>query len=192
MDNLHKLRRPGACRAFFAKMGCMKLNEQDDVNGAFRKHRHDVLNGLQLVKAYMQLNKPVEAMDALDRLSNWLRSLSVIQAQCMDSNLLWAAAQCPHICVEDVQLSPLTGPFLKEVMECLVWLDACANEQGVRRMSVRLGETGASYALNQGQVRKISVQLDATEETMAWWNNRPTGDFGVHKWMHVEVSCCMK
>lgn len=173
-------------------MGCVKLNEHTDVGDAFRKHRHDVMNGLQLVKAYMQLNKPVEAMSALDRLANWLRSLSVIQAQSMDSNLLWAAAQCPHLCIEGVQLSALTAPLLQELVACLGCLDACANEQGIRRMSIRLGEIEDSVDANQGMVRKISVEIDETEETMAWWNNKPSGDIGVHNWPHVEVSCGVK
>jgi hypothetical protein len=69
---------------------------------SLRRHRHDVLNGLQLVKAYLQLGKSDQALGALDRLAEWLQSIARIQAKGHVPELVRAAMECPHVRVQSL------------------------------------------------------------------------------------------
>lgn len=163
------------------------MGSSGNAQEAFRRHRHDVMNGLQLVKAYMQLNRPGDAMEALNRLADWLSSLSAIQASItgLQACVLWAAAECPHVWLTSLLGSPPSDVAAEELSDCLRWLDEQANAQGIRVMRVQLqtGQTRAEDPISDGLV----VHVEKTKETTAWWHN--TGNHGtdLHSWEHVEL-----
>jgi hypothetical protein len=70
-----------------------------DTVAAFRRHRHDVLNELQLIRAYLQLGQTERAQSVLDRTAAWLQSLTKWNANLGPSgeSLVWNASICPNI-----------------------------------------------------------------------------------------------
>ncbi|WP_067848232.1 Spo0B domain-containing protein [Alicyclobacillus mali (ex Roth et al. 2021)] len=94
---------------------------------AFRRHRHDVLNQLQIVRALIQMNRADRAIAAIDRIAAWLQSLGRVQ-QAVPAGaeaIVWALAVCPHIVVDeiDVQGAP-HGDALAEWISCMTELEA--------------------------------------------------------------------
>ncbi|WP_206831031.1 Spo0B domain-containing protein [Alicyclobacillus fructus] len=72
----------------------------------FRRHRHDVLNQLQIVRALIQMNRTDRAIAALDRLAEWLQSLGRVQQVLPRTAeaMLWTLASCPHVWVDDIRV----------------------------------------------------------------------------------------
>jgi hypothetical protein len=83
----------------------MDVSEEKDATwlSSFQKHRHDVLNSLQLVQGYLQLDKTNAALTSLHKLSRWLHSLSLLQSRLPESAaaLFQIAITCPHVIVEE-------------------------------------------------------------------------------------------
>lgn len=103
-------------------------HEQGSAKDAFRIHRHDVQNSLQLVRAYLQLDRPERALFAVMDLSNWLTSLSLVQSkfEFAPSQVLWTAAQCPHVRLTQADLVTKWTRARSHVL-CDIW--TFANEQ---------------------------------------------------------------
>lgn len=156
---------------------------------AFHRHRHDVMNGLQLVKAYLQLHKPVEAMAAVDRLALWLHSLSELQAHLHEENLnlLWTAAQCPRVLIHSLDVLDLSDAVQLELSACLLWLEEQANEQGIHVMKIQL--LGRQSLHGCTDEVEVLVHIVATEETAAWWHNITDDGTNLHTWSHVQLRC---
>lgn len=139
--------------------------ERDAATRAFRVHRHDVQNHLQLVKAYIQLNRPSDALSAVDRLAHWLTSLSLVQNHLGGESaaILWAAAQCPNIVIEQLMgPPPLYEVHADTVVELLTRL------QGV------LAETGTNVKLSlrvTANDTPVFVEISGAEEIRHVWNN---------------------
>ncbi|SIS63628.1 Spo0B domain-containing protein [Alicyclobacillus vulcanalis] len=77
---------------------------------AFRRHRHDVLNQLQIIRALVQMDRPDRALAAIDRLAEWLQSLGQAQ-QAVPSgaeSMVWTLACCPHVMV-DLRVETMPG-----------------------------------------------------------------------------------
>ncbi|WP_198849777.1 Spo0B domain-containing protein [Alicyclobacillus sp. SO9] len=81
------------------------MSEEKDASWlkSFQKHRHDVLNSLQLVQGYLQLERTGAALTSLHKLSRWLHSLSLLQSHLPESavTLFQVAMTCPHVIVEE-------------------------------------------------------------------------------------------
>ncbi|ACV58826.1 Spo0B domain-containing protein [Alicyclobacillus acidocaldarius] len=78
---------------------------------AFRRHRHDVLNQLQIVRALIQMNRADRAIAAIDRLAEWLQSLGRVQQAVLPSAelMVWTLASCPHVVVADILVEEAPG-----------------------------------------------------------------------------------
>lgn len=113
--------------------------------GAFRIHRHDVLNSLQLVRAYIQLDRVDRALSAVTDLSAWLQSLSLAQAVFAESaeSLLWTASACSRARLAEVVDAPRWTPTLRRDVG-QVWITV--NDQvaliGADAVKLRLRGTG--------------------------------------------------
>lgn len=109
---------------------------------AFRHHRHDVMNFLQVVRAYVQLGRTEGAIEAVDRLAEWLKSLSLWQSKVQqeDACLVWHAATCPQVwlteaprvCLNDLQRDQLRAIWSR--------LNTLAQSLGIRAFQVRWEE----------------------------------------------------
>ena len=103
---------------------------------AFRLHRHDVLNDLQLIRAYIQMGRPEQALGAVDHLADWLASLGIVQNMFGDlyNELFWLMATCAYVRIAD-GVQPLlsgAGRHLEEFKRVVVWLNQQAQMHGVK------------------------------------------------------------
>lgn len=126
---------------------------QTVANAALRVHRHEILNGLQLVRAYIQLERPERALSAISDLSQWLQSLSLAQSafEADAPELLWLAAECSRVRIATVE----DGVHWTESAVTLLadfwrWLHEQAGAVGAGpfRLEIRGGE-----AVNRASVR---------------------------------------
>ncbi|WP_258110812.1 Spo0B domain-containing protein [Alicyclobacillus sp. SP_1] len=53
------------------------MNDSEDIWKSLDLHRHEVLNALQLIRAYGQLGKTESQLAQVDRLAEWIHSLSL-------------------------------------------------------------------------------------------------------------------
>lgn len=101
----------------------MPSSELVSTNGeSFRRHRHDVLNALQLVRGYVQMGQTDKAIGVVDRTAAWLQSLSRwhVNGQADAEQLMWTASVCSNIILDDfvcldveyADLAPLTSWLL--------------------------------------------------------------------------------
>lgn len=105
---------------------------------AFQSHRHDIQNYLQLIKAYLQLQKPDRVSIAIDECSDWLAALSALQNSLSETEyeLFWTAVSCSHlrIRIEDLQTS-LARDML---CDALVRLDEWTVEHNMKYITVEV------------------------------------------------------
>jgi|GEM_PF-4757647 len=106
-----------------------------------RKHRHDVLNLLQVAQGYLQLQRPEVALSSLRQLSDWLNSLSALQSaiRSTETPVYQAALTCPHVFVRRFACERvLTEAESDCVADLLEALDERAAEVGALEISVVL------------------------------------------------------
>lgn len=137
----------------------MSEDETDGPLSAFRHHRHDVVNFLQVMRAYTQLGKVEQALESLDLLAEWLKSLSVLQNSITseNANLVWHAATCPHVLLGSAPNLSL-GPERTELMEIWSWLNASAEELGVRAFYIEIVETALCTSSNADAAYILSAR----------------------------------
>lgn len=129
-----------------------------ETRDAFRKHRHDVLNYMQLFKAYVQLGQPERALASVDQCANWLGSLSSLQTATtpLFDPLFWAATCCPHLTVRGHQLNE--GLFsgsksgVTQAADALVWLETAVSEHNMEGLTVTVKPT------IDGQMLELDVE----------------------------------
>lgn len=149
---------------------------------AFRHHRHDVQNVLQLIKAYIQIGKPDRALSAVDQLAEWLNSLSIQQAAHLPDGIFWALASSSHVrlvweCNEEVHPS-----VVSDVCACVERLEQFASEHSVQTICVTVRHPESSE--NRGAIAHVLV--DIREDLCHSWHN-------VHEemsWQHLMVETC--
>lgn len=143
---------------------------------AFRKHRHDVINGLQMVRAYIQLNRPERALAAMDDVSNWLASLSLWTTISADSyaNLTWIAAICPRILLcATPNAMLLQNHQAASLARMLPEWDEAASILGVKCVRLRL---------ENGHVQDIlRIVVEAAQEMRSWWDTESR----VYEHLHI-------
>ncbi|MCL6548749.1 MAG: Spo0B domain-containing protein [Alicyclobacillus sp.] len=142
---------------------------------AFRIHRHDVLNGLQLIRGYIQLDRPAQAIASIDRLTAWLHSLGVWHAQVEQcgAHLLWTAARCPYVHLTEVIRPPAWTDALRAgTAEVWSWLNDVASRHGSAGLAIRLsGEPRADVAVPAAAGReRVRLELVQGEEVRGWWH----------------------
>lgn len=73
----------------------------------FRRHRHDVLNELQLVRGYLQMGQSDKAVAVIDRTAAWIQSLSrwQINGAVNGEQWMWGASICPNITLAEIDCS---------------------------------------------------------------------------------------
>ncbi len=137
-----------------------------DASEAFRRHRHDVMNSLQLVKAYIQMEKPDKALHAVNDLANWLQSLSLVQMHSTEPQLLWTAAQCPRVrfahVAEDILLRKGESAELCRLLEKL------------ESLAAQCGQATATLSITSPVDRchpPLHITVSLGEELRDSWNN---------------------
>ena len=157
---------------------------------AFRRHRHEVLNALQLIKGYIQLGHPDRALHSVDRLAVWLTGLSRWHTVCpAQDSLLWQAAGQSSVALAAVvpdQPPWRCSPGLeRDLLAAWQWLQGQAAELGGSQpwqVTLRAGQ-------RQGEILE-GVELDVarTENTGRWWDNLQTNGM-TQPWSHVVLGC---
>lgn len=98
---------------------------------AFREHRHDVLNSLQLIRAYIQVARYSDAIRVIDTTAAWLQSLSQWQTRCKESGLVWTASRCPHLILSKLDEGMnWTENMLCETIQVLETMERTVAERG--------------------------------------------------------------
>jgi len=113
---------------------------QQDLLGAFRHHRHDVVNSLQVIRAYIQMGRSEKAVQSVDELAAWLRSLAVWQA-CVgtqDEELVWNAAVCPNLQLVSAPRITFAETQRREVKQAWLWLNEFAQVKGNKFIYIKL------------------------------------------------------
>lgn len=142
----------------------------------FRAHRHDVLNELQLIRAYLQMERPAQAVAVVDRLSTWLQSLTTwqINAGTFGEQLMWTAAVCPHVLLESFACHK--EPDDKAVEQFGKWLLTWNDELSIHgqrgRMRVSVDEHGFH----------VVCSGEGWERFDEWVRIYPALDFVVNRW----------
>ncbi|WAH44266.1 Spo0B domain-containing protein [Alicyclobacillus fastidiosus] len=134
----------------------MMENEHDTYEAnAFRRHRHDVLNELQLIRGYLQLGQMERALGVVDRTAGWLQSLTNWQtsSDSVGEWLMWEAATCPNLLLQKINVTGEPGAeFLTRFAAWLRRVNDGAAQQGVRlEISVTLAEASACVRGRSGQ-----------------------------------------
>lgn len=99
----------------------------------YRKHRHDILNGLQLVQGYLQLQRYDAALESVGKLTKWLHSLSLLQSRldAGDEELFRVGAVSPHVLLRSLTKGRQLDPSEVAVLaKWWLWLDELAAENG--------------------------------------------------------------
>ncbi|CAM3798254.1 Spo0B domain-containing protein [Alicyclobacillus pomorum] len=137
-----------------------------DASEAFRRHRHDVMNSLQLVKAYIQMEKSDKALQAVNDLADWLKSLSLVQMRSTEPQLLWTAAQCPRVrfahVPEDVILRQGESA---EICRLLEKLESLAAQYGQALVKLSIASPVDRCHL------PLHITISLREELRDLWNN---------------------
>ncbi|MFB5191115.1 Spo0B domain-containing protein [Alicyclobacillus fastidiosus] len=123
----------------------MMQNEHDTYEAsAFRRHRHDVLNELQLIRGYLQLGQMERALGVVDRTAGWLQSLTNWQTSSasVGERLMWEAATCPNLLLRQIRFAGEPGAeLLTQFAAWLHGLNDGAAQQGIHlEISVTLTE----------------------------------------------------
>lgn len=106
-----------------------------------RKHRHDVLNMLQIAQGYLQMEKPQQALVSLRQLSEWLQSLSQLQGHMepVGTRLFQVACMCPHVIFASlVQHRELQVSEMNVLAELWTSLEEMSAEWDVGYIEVRI------------------------------------------------------
>lgn len=146
---------------------------------AIRMHRHDVLNHLQLVKGYLQLHRPDRALDSLNRLVEWLASLSTLQSQCVESfaKVLWTALACSHLRVEvHPETTSLPATLQNALSDALIWLEQATVVHNMEKLTVvltvneegLLGKVSHHGGLENTVPDELRVELASTFPGVRW------------------------
>lgn len=136
----------------------------------YRRHRHDVMNGLQVVRGYIQLNRPSDAIDAVDRLAAWLKSLTSIQ-QLVGAYGGWlsVASETPQVIVDYVSDAvEYTHNHDTQLTAVWHWLDGQCARAGVKVMVVRVLLRAGSTEAN-GVPAWVAVRILGTPAIEDWW-----------------------
>ncbi|WAH38975.1 Spo0B domain-containing protein [Alicyclobacillus dauci] len=109
---------------------------------SFRRHRHDVLNELQLVRGYLQMNQPEKAVRVVDRTAEWLQSLTRWQVSLdgVGEELMWVACMCPNVVLNAIKATEVPSPqILHSMKRWLSDVQVFLAEHGLRlHISVRV------------------------------------------------------
>ncbi|WP_041695250.1 Spo0B domain-containing protein [Alicyclobacillus acidocaldarius] len=131
---------------------------------SFRRHRHDVLNQLQIIRALIQMNRADRAIAAMDRLAEWLQSLGRVQ-QAVGSSaelVVWTLAACPHVVVDDILVEE--APDGDTVVQWISFLTELEERLALGGRSLRMKLRVSSNAL--------WVAWDARDLEVADWEER--------------------
>ncbi|WP_067932989.1 Spo0B domain-containing protein [Alicyclobacillus kakegawensis] len=134
----------------------------------FRQHRHDVLNGLQLVQGYLQLGKPDRALAALIELSGWLQGVSRAQSVAADSDweFVFAVATCASLELAACErLFPMDEPLLRELSHLWRALQQSLASSSVPRLRVQVYGTAEPGVPS----RSADVVLMGDPDVDRWW-----------------------
>ncbi|MCL6637986.1 MAG: Spo0B domain-containing protein [Alicyclobacillus sp.] len=132
---------------------------------AVRAHRHDLLNDLQVVKAYLQMQRTDRAAAAIDRLAARLNGLSHLQATLSpdEHELMWWAMQCSRVTLQDWPRGVCVAPGMAaQVGQVLILLDSKAAESGIPLVHLRVRSVAAGV--------ELTVTSPGREELADWWN----------------------
>ena len=113
----------------------MALTDAEFRLEALRTHRHDVLNALQLIRAYIQLQRPDAAVKVIDRTATWLQSFALWQSKIRTPHpeeLLLVTSMCSRIWLAESQTGmevfpDETGAVIRTLQDLNEW--ATLNEQ---------------------------------------------------------------
>lgn len=130
----------------------------------FRHHRHDVLNELQLVRAYLQMDKPDKALSIVDRAATWLQSLSRWHDISGENGrlLLLSAAVCPSVVlmsmsVEQQPLSSTVDDLRNWMVEAQTSLAQVGHRVDIR---LHLDTTECRIYLKGSEVNELRTQMN--------------------------------
>jgi hypothetical protein len=99
----------------------------------FRKHRHDILNQLQLIRAYVQIGRQPDAIRIVDETARWLQSLTMWQTYCTENaeRLVFAASNCPHLFLASAdEIEDWDANLVDEIEQTLHVLEQYVSEKG--------------------------------------------------------------
>ncbi|MFD1675001.1 Spo0B domain-containing protein [Alicyclobacillus fodiniaquatilis] len=151
----------------------MLSTDSDEFNAtSFRRHRHDVLNQLQLVRAYLQMERTEDAITMIDQTAQWLQSLALWQINFgyFGERLMWVAATCPNVYLKDVASElELTDECLTELEAWLVAVQHLLAQQG-----------GNVYLSISAQGKGFAILLDSQAPNLpleVWHNTYETLHF---------------
>lgn len=131
----------------------------DDL-ASFRAHRHDVLNQLQLVRAYVQLNRPEQALRSVDALAGWLTSIGHVQNTTQDPRLVWMVAKTPHVTFHGVsELHDVSEEEADKLHSIGEWLESECMIHGFQQ--------DVTFVRSEN-ILKVCIRK--TEETAPWWD----------------------
>jgi hypothetical protein len=149
-----------------------------DSSQQFRRHRHDVMNALQLVKAYVQLGKSEAAVQAVDDVAEWLHSLSAVQTAQDDGQLLWTAATCPRLRLSGLEaVNGLPMDVETELCSCLQLIDDFAAEVGLKKLRVSL------FSEPETNTHPVGVRFELPEEFRLSWQTIHSAK----EWCYLQV-----
>jgi hypothetical protein len=144
---------------------------------SLRRHRHDVLNGLQLVKAYLQLGKAEQSLSAVNRLADWLQSISGIQSRGHAPELVRTAMECPHVRVRNLpEPAFLTLSQVKELCRLFAQAEQFASEQNQPQLDIEV-------QLGQPEQSRPCAFVYIREELFDSWQNEQSET----TWQHLEI-----
>ncbi|MCL6445361.1 MAG: Spo0B domain-containing protein [Alicyclobacillus sp.] len=167
----------------------MTSQAQEHVNRAlqaFRKHRHDVLNELQVVRGYLQLQRTEAALKVLDRIAGWFQSLTALQLALDVQNhpehaeLVWCAAGLPHVQFRGASDDWLAGDAkVPDLCRCWQWLEESAGMAGLSSVPI--------YITRAPDGSQVICQIERTEEIARWWET--VKDDQVRQFGDVKLAC---
>jgi len=140
----------------------------------FRIHRHDVLNHLQLVQAYIQLQRLDEAMLSVSALAGWLNSISLWQQiDVLAQIMVPVAAVTSHVHLKEHHRLPhVLGVWNEELPNAWKWLDDWIKTQQIKYVNVII--TGS--VIDSSETPIICMLIEATERIKVAWQGRNTHD----------------
>ncbi len=109
------------------------VTSQTNAVSLFRKHRHDILNQLQLIRAYIQIGRMPDAIRIVDATAVWLQSLTVWQTRCkgVAERLVWIASNCPHVILRSIdEIIVWNEDIVSEIEQALLSLEEDASDRG--------------------------------------------------------------
>ncbi|RIV29159.1 hypothetical protein D2Q93_00860 [Alicyclobacillaceae bacterium I2511] len=140
---------------------------------AFQEHRHELMNILQIVRAYVQLGKPGQALGHLDDLSDWLQSLTVCQNKLGLSGelVLFQSARYPRLRWRKWNANSTSEQLARELSQCIAWLGNRSVLDDLRRVDLELKTISCADLIEN---ETPCVQLEIT----------PVGD-GAFRWAEL-------